>query len=112
MESKRQQRISKLLQKDLGEIFQVELRHITRGAMVTVTRVHITPDLAIAKTYLSLFAAKDKESLMKNIVSHASEIRGKLGNRIRHQLRAVPELHFYEDDSLDYIENIENLLDN
>lgn len=111
MESKRQQRISKLLQKDLGEIFQVELRHLTRGAMVTVTKVHITPDLAIAKVYLSLFAAKDKESLMKSIVKHASEIRGKLGNRIRHQLRAVPELHFYEDDSLDYIENIENLLD-
>ena len=111
MESKRQQRISKLLQKDLGEIFQVELRHLTRGAMVTVTKVHITPDLAIAKVYLSLFAANDKESLMKSIVKHASEIRGKLGNCIRHQLRAVPELHFYEDDSLDYIENIENLLD-
>lgn len=111
MESKRQQRISKLLQKDLGEIFQTELRHLTRGAMVTVTKVHITPDLAVAKVFLSLFASADKESLMKNIVKHASEIRGKLGNRIRHQLRAVPELHFYEDDSLDYIENIENLLD-
>lgn len=110
MESKRQQRVSKLLQKDLGEIIQLELRHVTRGAMVTVTKVHITPDLHIAKVYLSLFAAKDKAELLKNIRRHASEIRGKLGNRIRHQMRSVPELHFFEDDSLDYIENIENLL--
>jgi ribosome-binding factor A len=110
MESKRQQRIAKLLQKDLGEIIQMELRHVTHGALVTVTKVHITPDLAMAKVYLSLFATKDKENLLKEIVNHAGEIRGKLGNRIRHQLRAVPELHFYEDDSLDYIENIETLL--
>ncbi len=80
--------------------------------MVTVTKVHVTPDLHLAKTYLSLFASPDKEELMKNIKKHSGEIRGKLGNRIRHQLRAVPELHFYEDDSLDYIDNIENLLDN
>jgi len=88
----------------------MELRHVTHGALVTVTKVHITPDLAMAKVYLSLFATKDKVNLLKEIVKHAGEIRGKLGNRIRHQLRAVPELHFYEDDSLDYIENIENLL--
>lgn len=110
MESKRQQRISKLLQKDLGEILQTELRHITKGAMVTVTKVTVTPDLAIAKVYLSLFATNDKENLLKGIAKHASEIRGKLGNRIRHQLRVVPELQFYLDDSLDYIENIDNLL--
>lgn len=112
MESKRQQRISKLLQKDLGEILQSELRHVTQGSMVTVTKVHVSPDLAIAKVYLSLFATKNKEDLLKNIVRHTGEVRGKLGNRIRHQLRAVPDLQFYEDDSLDYIENIENLLDN
>lgn len=112
MESKRQEKISKLLQKDLGEILQTELRHVTRGSMVTVTKVHVTPDLAIAKVHLSLFATNNKEDLMKNIVRHTSEIRGKLGNRIRHQLRAVPDLQFYEDDSLDYIENIESLLDN
>ena len=110
MESKRQQRIGKLLQKDLGEILQVELRHVTRGAMVTVTKVLVTPDLHLAKTYLSMFATNDKAELLNNIRKHASEIRGKLGNRIRHQLRSVPELHFYEDDSLDYIENIEHLL--
>lgn len=110
MESKRQHKVSKLLQKDLGEIFQMELHHVTRGAMVSVTKVNVTPDLSVAKTYLSLFAVKDRSALMKNITRHTAEIRGKLGNRVRHQLRVVPELHFYEDDSLDYIENIENLL--
>jgi ribosome-binding factor A len=111
MESKRQQRIGKLLQKDLGEILQQELTHVTRGAMVTVTKVYVTPDLNTVKIYLSLFATSDKESLLQNIRHRAGEIRGKLGNRIRHQLRSVPELQFYEDDSLDYIENIEHLLD-
>ena len=110
MESKRQKRVDKLLQKDLGEIFQQDMRHLTHGAMVTVTKVNITPDLQSAKVYLSIFAAKDKDGLIKNIQRHASELRGKLGNRIRHQMKSVPELHFYEDDSLDYIENIENLL--
>jgi len=110
MESKRQQRINKLLQKDLGEIFQVEMGHVTRRAMVTVTKVNVTPDLSLAKVYLSLFATSDHDKLLKDIQSHSSEIRGKLGSRIRHQLRVVPELRFYEDDSLDYIEHIEELL--
>lgn len=110
MDSKRQERISKLLQKDLGNIFQSEMLHVTRGAMVTVTKVHVSPDLHIAKVYLSLFATKDHAALMKQIERNTSEVRGKLGNRVRHQLRVVPELHFYEDDSLDYIENIEKLL--
>jgi ribosome-binding factor A len=111
MESKRQQRVAKLIQKDLGEILQLEMRHVTRGAMVTVTKVHMTPDLQSARVYLSIFAAKDKAALLEDIQRHASELRGKLGNRIRYQIKSTPELHFYEDDSLDYIENIENLLD-
>ena len=111
MESKRQHKISKLLQKDLGEIIQMELRHVTRGAMVTVTKVYVTSDLSVAKVFLSLFATKDTDELLKNIRRHSSEIRGKLGNRIRHQLRVVPALQFFLDDSLDYIDNIENLLE-
>ena len=110
METKRQEKISKLLQQDLSEIIQMELRHVTRGAMVTVTKVHVTPDLSMAKAYLSLFATKDKEALLEGIKKHTSEIRGKLGNRVRHQLRVVPELQFYLDDSLDYIDNIDELL--
>ncbi len=96
---------------DLGEIIQMEMRHVTRGAMVTVTKVHVTPDLAIARVYLSLFATDDKEALLENIRRHSKEIRGKLGNRVRHQLRVVPELQFFMDDSLDYIEHIEELLE-
>lgn len=111
METIRQERINNLLQKDLGEIFQLELRHVSRGAMITVTKVKVTPDLSMAKVYLSLFATSDKDELLKKIRSHSKEIRGKLGSRVRNQLRVVPELNFYLDDSLDYIENIENLLD-
>ena len=110
MESKRQERIQKLLQRDIGEIFQREIKHITREAMVTVTKVYVTPDLSLAKVYLSLFASKDKAALMKQIMKHTKEIRGKLGTRIRHQLRVVPELQFFEDDSLDYIDRIDELL--
>jgi len=110
MENTRLDRVSKLLQKDLGEIIQIDLKHVTKGAMVTVTKVKVTPDLSLAKVYLSLFATPDKEVLMADIKRHSSEIRGKLGSRIRNQLRVVPNLQFYDDDSLDYIENIENLL--
>ncbi|NOY50768.1 MAG: 30S ribosome-binding factor RbfA [Chlorobi bacterium] len=110
MESKRQERITKLLQKDLGMIFQAEMQHLAKGAMITVTKVNISPDLSLAKVYLSLFASKDKEAALRNIRKHTSEIRGKLGNKIRHQLRIVPNLAFFIDDSLDYIENIDNLL--
>ncbi|HEY9114005.1 MAG TPA: 30S ribosome-binding factor RbfA [Bacteroidales bacterium] len=111
MESKRQDRINKLLQIELGEIIQQEMKHVSKGALVTVTKVQVSPDLSIAKTYLSLFATPDKEAMMADFKKHSGEIRGKLGHRIRHQLRVVPELHFYLDDSLDYIENIDRLLD-
>ena len=110
MENTRLDRVSKLLQKDLGEIIQIDLKHVTKGAMVTVTKVKVSPDLSLAKVYLSLFATPDKKALMSDIKRHSSEIRGKLGSRIRNQLRVVPNLQFYDDDSLDYIENIENLL--
>jgi ribosome-binding factor A len=110
MESTRLNKVNKLLQKDLGEIIQIDMKHVTRGAMVTVTKVKVTSDLSIARVYLSLFATKDKEALLEEIRKHGSEIRGKLGNRVRHQLRVVPGLQFYEDDSLDYIENIDHLL--
>ena len=111
MESTRQLKISRLIQKDLGEIFQRESKNLFNGAMITVTKVHVTPDLTIAKVYLSLFATKDKSGLLKLVQLHGREIRFKLGKRIAKQIRVIPELFFYEDDSLDYIENIEKLLD-
>lgn len=103
-------RVSKLLQKDLGEILQFDLKHVTKNSMVTVTKINVTPDLSIAKVYLSLFATPDKHKLLENIKRHSKEIRGKLGYRIKNQMRVVPDLQFYEDDSLDYIENIDQLL--
>lgn len=80
--------------------------------MITVTKVHVTKDLSIARVYLSLFGKGDKDSLMKEIQSHSKDIRYKLGVRTGKQLRIIPELEFYLDDSLDYIENIEKLLSN
>ena len=111
MESKRQQKVSQLLQRDLAEIFQIDMRgQFSQNAMITVTKVQVTKDLSITKVYLSLFAVKDKEAFLTEVRSKTSMIRGILGKRIRHQLRVVPDLLFYIDDSLDYIENIEKLV--
>jgi len=110
MESTRQNKISRLLQRDLGDIFQQESRSKFKGAMITVTKVHVSKDLSVAKVYLSLFATADKDGLLEDIRNHIKDIRYKLGQRIGRQVRAVPELQFYLDDSLDYIENIEKLL--
>ena len=112
MDSTRQNKISRLLQKDISEIFQIEGRSYYTNAMVTVTRVRVASDLSTAKVYLSIFATGTivKEDVLKNINLHTKEIRWSLGNRVKHQLRAIPELEFFIDDSLDYIENIENLL--
>ncbi|MCD4694682.1 MAG: 30S ribosome-binding factor RbfA [Bacteroidales bacterium] len=110
MESTRQNKVSRLLQKDLGEIFQHEFINTFERAMITVTKVHVTSDLSLAKVYISLFATSDKEGLLNSIKHHSKEVRYKLGKRIGRQVRIIPELQFFLDDSLDYIENIENLL--
>ncbi|MBN2175150.1 MAG: 30S ribosome-binding factor RbfA [Bacteroidales bacterium] len=112
MDSTRLHKVSRLLQKDLGDIFQREASIYTPGSMVTVTKVNVTKDLAIAKVYLSIFATSDKIKMFENIKLHSREIRYKLGQKIGKQVRVIPELHFFIDDSLDYIENIEKLLDN
>jgi len=111
MESTRQLRVARHLQKEVGDIFQFEVARHFPGTMITVTKVHVTRDLSIARVYLSLFATKDKKQLIENIRHHTSEIRYKLGNRIRNQVKNIPALEFFEDDSLDYIENIDKLLD-
>lgn len=111
MESTRLNKVSRLLQKDLGDIFQNEGRTLFGNSMITVTKVNVTKDLAIAKVYLSLFATSDKQKLLNSIRRHTSGFRYKLGRKIGKQVRVIPELHFYLDDSLDYIENIEKLLD-
>jgi len=112
MESQRQQKINRLLQKDLGELLQRDMNNLGLGAMLTVTKVSITPDLSLAKVYISLLAADDNEAVIANLNKHSSEIRYLLGQKVRNQVRIIPTLRFYEDDSLDYIENIDRILKN
>ena len=111
MESNRQKKVSRLLQKELGIIFQQKGRDFGRK-MISVTTVRISPDLGVAKVYLSIFPPdkKDDEETMESVKNHSSKIRNELGQKIKSQLRVVPELAFFEDDSLDYIDNIEQLL--
>lgn len=110
MESKRQQKVSRQLQKDLSEIFQRELPHMFNGAgFVTVTNVRVSPDLSVARVYLSFLGTKNKEGLLDTIREKSKTIRQHLGDRVRHQLRIVPELTFFLDDTAEYAEKMEKL---
>lgn len=109
METTRQNKIARLIQKDLSNIFQAQTRQ-TRGILVSVSVVRISPDLSVAKAYLSIFPSSKAEEILKNINEHASQIRYEMGKLQRHQLRIIPELKFFLDDSLDYLENIDKLL--
>ena len=111
MESTRQSKVSRLIQRDIGDIFQREGRDLFSNAMITVTKVSVTRDLSLAKVYLSLFTTGDKPGLLETIRKHTGEIRYKLGKRIGKQVRIVPDIQFFMDDSLYYIENIQKLLD-
>ncbi len=112
MESTRQQKIARLIQKDTGQILQKGSRSLFEGAMITVTKVWVSKDLSIARIYLSIFSlgSTEKEQTMNLVRKYSSEIRKELGVKVRNQLRVIPDLEFYLDDSLDYIENIEKLL--
>lgn len=110
MDSTRQHKFSRLIQKELGEIFLLETKGKFGNIMITVTETRVSPDLGMAKVYVSLFPVKDKEMVLELIKKNTSEIRGLLGKRIRHQARVIPELVFYIDDSLDYAERINELL--
>ena len=109
MQETRQAKISRLLQKELAQIFQSQTRQM-HGVMVSVTRVKISPDLSICTAYLSVFPSEKAEEIVSNVNTNAKTIRYDLGQRIRNQVRIIPELRFFIDDSLDYIENIERLL--
>ena len=109
MESTRQAKIARLLQKELSEIFRQQTA-ATRGTIVSVSTVRVSPDLSVAKAYLSIFPSEKSAEIIANINASAQTIRYELAQRVRYQLRKTPELAFYIDDSLDYIENIDNLL--
>jgi len=110
MESTRQKKISRLIQKEMAGIFLKKGGELAPGKMVSITKVRISPDLSFAKVYVSIFPSKSNDTVLKSIQEHSSKIRFEMGQKVRSQLRIVPEIAFYIDDSLDYIDNIDRLL--
>ena len=109
MESTRQAKISRLLQKELSEIFRVQTAK-THGVLVSVSAVRVSPDLSIARAYLSVFPSDKAQLIIDNVNKNSKSIRYELAAKVRYQLRKTQELFFHIADSLDYIENIDNLL--
>ena len=109
LDTTRQNKLARLIQKDLSNIFQAKRRK-TRNLLVSGSVVRISPDLSVAKAYLSIFPSERAQEVLNNVNEHASEIRYELGKLERHQLRIIPELKFFLDDSLDYVDNIDKLL--
>ena len=123
MDSTRQQKISRLIQQELGDIFLREMKPTLGNSLITVTSVRITPDLSIARVHVSIMPIGSipayrnrpeepatKQGIIDAILTHSSDIRRRLGNRVGKQLRIIPQLDYYLDDSLDYVEHIEQLL--
>lgn len=108
METTRQQKISRLIQKELSDIFQKQTQ-ATHGVLVSVSGA-LSPDLSIARGYLSIFPSEKAQEILSNINANARQIRYELGGRVRHQLRIIPDLKFFIDDSLDYLDHIDELL--
>lgn len=109
-ESTRQQKVGRLIQKEIGDILLKEGAELVKGVMVTVTAVRVSPDLSYAKAYFSIFPFNKNQEVMTALNSANKQIRGILGRRVKTQLRIVPSLAFFLDDSMEYLENIESLL--
>lgn len=109
METTRQQKIERLIQKELSDMLQRQTQQVP-GVLVSVSRVRISPDLSVCRGYLSVFPSERGEEIVANINANVKTVRFELGKRVRHQLRIIPELKFFIDDSLDYIEHIDELL--
>ena len=109
MESKRQAKIARFIQKELSEIFRKQTSALG-GVIVSVSQVRVSPDLSIAKAYLSIFPPERSAEILENIKAQAKTVRYELAQNVKEVLRKCPELQFYLDDSLDYIENIDRLL--
>ena len=110
IEGKRQKQVATVINHELNDIFLRMGFNMTDGGMISISSVKITPDLFEARVYLSFFQVKDKEAVLSKIKERSREIRKELGVRVRHQLRSIPELTFYIDDTLDYVFKIEELL--
>ncbi|HTN46971.1 MAG TPA: 30S ribosome-binding factor RbfA [Flavipsychrobacter sp.] len=108
-ETKRQRQVAKLVMEELSDIFQKEGINVIDGGMVSISKVSLTPDLLEARVHLSLFQIKNPEELMGSIRERTKEFRNQLGMRVRNQLRRVPDLHFFVDDTLGYVDKMETL---
>ena len=110
METTRQNKISRLIQKDMADILQKEGKDLFHGVLISVTQVRVTSDLSIARVYLSIFPSEKGKAIVLEIKKMHAKLRGLLGLKVGKQLRIVPQLDFHLDDSLDYIDNIDRLL--
>jgi len=108
-ESKRQRQVAKLIMEELSDIFQREGINVIEGGMVSISKVTMTPDLLEARVFLSLFQIKNRAELLQTIKERTKEFRNLLGLRVRNQLRRVPDIHFFEDDTLEYVDKMENI---
>ena len=111
MESQRQNKYNRLILKDIAEIFQRNYSHSFSGAFITITGVEVTPDLSIARVYISVLAAPDKQAVVDQVTDRKSSIRGELGRKIGKQVRIVPDLIFFLDDTEDNAEKIDSIFD-
>jgi ribosome-binding factor A len=110
MESTRQKKVSRLIQKELADIFLKKGNEFAHGKLISITRVRVSPDLSFAKVYISIFPAINQDDIINALQEHSSKIRFELGQKVRTQLRIVPDIAFHIDDSLDYIDKIDKLL--
>ena len=111
LEGKRQKQVAAVLEKELNDIFQRLGLSMIHGGMISIASVKITPDLFEARVYLSIFQVKDTQAVLHQFEEKYKEIRNELGKRVRHQLRSIPELKFFIDDTLDYVFKMEELLE-
>lgn len=109
-ESKRQKQIARLIQEEMTTIFQKEGLNMVQGGMISISKVMVTPDLLEARIHLSFFKIADHNALLQLVREKTGELRGALGSKLRHQLRRIPELQFFEDDTLEHVSKIEELL--
>lgn len=112
MESKRQKQVGRLIQKDLGEIFQRDFKSLFEGNFVTITDVKLSPDLSVARVYLSFLKTNNREDILQNIKENTKKIRGLFGQKAKNQLRIIPNFSFFIDDTAEYAQKIEELFAN
>jgi ribosome-binding factor A len=110
MESTRQRKVARLIQKEMADIILHHNAELAPGKMISVTTVRVSPDLSLAKVYVSIFPSTNAAEILENLKTQTSRLRFEIGQKVRNQLRIVPEIAFFVDDSNDYIDNITNLL--